>query len=71
MLNKYEDWCYVCGEVVEEEKGFAEMRPHGLAPVRWGKTEWSVRHKDCRKPTAEEDAAEIEKRRKSKEAGRQ
>jgi hypothetical protein len=48
MKNKYEDYCYVCGELVLEEAGVAEQRARQPGGPGWGKTVWVVRHTDCR-----------------------
>ena len=45
--NKYEDWCYVCGELVPEEQGIAEQKARGPGDPGWGATRWIVRHKTC------------------------
>lgn len=48
MKNKFEGYCYICGELVEEEKGIAEQIERKSGDVGWGKTKWVVRHKECR-----------------------
>jgi hypothetical protein len=55
MKNKYEGFCYVCGEVVPEEAGIAEQRERKPGEAGWGKTTWSVRHKECKPEEATED----------------
>ena len=57
MKNKFEGYCYVCGEVVPEGQGLAETLPRSPGDAGWGKTKWSVRHKTCERPL---DSAEIE-----------
>jgi len=47
MKNKYEGYCYVCGEVVEEEKGIAEQHPRNPGDTGFGPTKWMVRHPNC------------------------
>jgi hypothetical protein len=46
--NKFEGFCYVCGDVVLEMQGIAEQRPRIPGEAGWGKTQWSVRHKTCK-----------------------
>jgi hypothetical protein len=47
MKNKFEGFCYVCGEVVEEGKGLAEQIQRQPWMAGWGETTWSVRHTTC------------------------
>ena len=53
MKNKFEGYCYVCGDIVVEGKGLAEQLPRQPADAGWGDTKWSVRHTTC-KPTQSE-----------------
>jgi hypothetical protein len=56
MRNKFEGYCYVCGELVPEEQGLAEQLPRDPGDAGWGKTKWCVRHRDCKpenKPNVE------------------
>jgi hypothetical protein len=53
MKNKFEGFCYVCGEVVPEEQGLAEQLPRKPGEAGWGSTKWSVRHKTCNPPPPE------------------
>jgi len=50
MKNKFEGYCYVCGEVVEEEKGMAVQLPRKPGDSGWGATKWAVRHEHCKPP---------------------
>lgn len=50
MKNKFEDWCYICGELVEEEKGIAEQKARKPGDPGWGSTRWVVRHPNCTPP---------------------
>jgi hypothetical protein len=68
MKNKFEGDCYVCGQLVEEEKGIAEQIKRPPYAAGFGDAIWAVRHKDCRKQTAEEWDAEIERVSKEMEA---
>lgn len=54
MKNKFEGYCYVCGEVVPEEQGIAEQKPRDPGEIGFGKTKWSVRHKTCKEPDSAE-----------------
>jgi hypothetical protein len=56
MKNKFEGFCYVCGEVVPEEQGLAEQIPRKPGLAGWGNTTWAVRHKTCKPPTPESAA---------------
>jgi hypothetical protein len=47
MKNKFEEFCYVCGEVVPEQAGLAEQRPREAGDAGFGKTKWVVRHTTC------------------------
>jgi hypothetical protein len=47
MKNKFEGFCYVCGEVVLEEQGMVDQLPRNPADAGWGSTKWCVRHKTC------------------------
>ena len=47
LKNKYEGFCYVCGGVVAEEKGFAEKIRREPGTAGFGATKWGVRHKEC------------------------
>jgi hypothetical protein len=47
MKNKYEDFCYVCGEVVAELEGLVEQVPREPGDRGWGPTKWIVRHPNC------------------------
>lgn len=62
MRNKFEDWCYVCGELVEEEKGIAERIKRTPSDPTWswgkGDTRWAVRHPNC-PPPAKPDTEKI------------
>jgi hypothetical protein len=63
MKNKYEDWCYVCGLLVEEEKGLAEKVARHPGDPGWGETRWVVRHPNCvppQKPDIDQIAKEYE-----------
>jgi hypothetical protein len=51
MKNKFEDFCYICGDIVYEGKGFAEQIERKPGDLGWGKFRWVVRHPNCR-PTA-------------------
>lgn len=53
MKNKFEDWCYVCGELVPEEAGIAEQIARKPGDAGWGPTKWVVRHKTCRAEQSE------------------
>jgi hypothetical protein len=53
MKNKFEDFCYVCGEVVPEEQGLAERLSRTPGEAGWGETKWGVRHKTCATPPPE------------------
>jgi len=48
MKNRFEDYCYICGDLVEEEKGIVEQIERKPGDVGWGKTRWVVRHHDCK-----------------------
>lgn len=48
MKNKFEGFCYLCGGVVEEEKGIAERVKRQLGDPGWGETKWVVRHPECK-----------------------
>jgi hypothetical protein len=48
MKNKFEGYCYVCGEVVPEEVGVAEQVPRKSGEAGFGNTKWVVRHQACR-----------------------
>jgi uncharacterized protein CbrC (UPF0167 family) len=50
MKNKFEDYCYVCGELVPEERGVAEQMERKPGDAGWGKTKWVVRHTNCQAP---------------------
>jgi len=52
MKNKFEGFCYVCGELVPEEEGLAEQTTRKPGNAGWGATKWSVRHKQCKPPEA-------------------
>jgi hypothetical protein len=47
MKNKYEDYCYICGEVVMEGAGVAEQVPRKSGEAGFGSTKWIVRHTAC------------------------
>ena len=47
MTNKYESYCYVCGEVVPEEQGVVEKRERKSGEVGFGESKSVVRHKGC------------------------
>ena len=47
MKNKYEDYCYVCGDLVLEEQGIVEKHPRKSGDVGFGPTKWLVRHPNC------------------------
>ncbi len=54
MKNRYEGYCYVCGELVEQEKGVAEqVHKSFLSPSApgYGDYRWCVRHTGCERPT--------------------
>jgi hypothetical protein len=54
MQNHFEGYCYVCGLVVEEEKGIAEqVHKRFLSPRApgFGEYRWCVRHVTCPQPT--------------------
>ena len=53
MKNKFEDWCYVCGELVPEQQGLAEQQDRKPGTTGWGKTKWVVRHTTCQPEAAE------------------
>jgi hypothetical protein len=55
MKNRFESWCYICGELVEEQQGLAEQVERNAGDSGWGKTKWVVRHMTC-KPLAQEDS---------------
>jgi hypothetical protein len=52
MKNKFEGYCYVCGNVVPEGAGVAEALPRNPGEVGFGKTKWGVRCKTCKQPPA-------------------
>ena len=53
MKNKYEGFCYVCGSVVEEEKGVAIQVPRQIGDPGWGGARWAVAHPDCEREAKE------------------
>jgi hypothetical protein len=53
MKNQREGYCYVCGDVVEEEKGIAEQIDREEGSAGWGTKKWVVRHVECQPPTKE------------------
>jgi len=57
MKNKFEDFCYVCGELVPEENGVAEQRARSPGDPGWGATRWVVRHTICNPQQAKEDSS--------------
>lgn len=62
MKNKFEGSCYVCGELVEEERGVAEKILHLPTAGGFGDSEgrvWGVRHKECKRLTDEERKEQI------------
>jgi hypothetical protein len=56
MKNKYEGYCYVCGEVVREGEGGVERRKAQPweAKDADGMT-WGVRHNECPPPKEEKN----------------
>jgi hypothetical protein len=50
MKNRFEGYCYVCGDVVPEEQGIAEPLPRNPGEAGWGQTKWCVRHTACKPP---------------------
>jgi hypothetical protein len=61
MKNKYEDFCYVCGEVVPEEKGVAEQRARSPGDPGWGATRWVTRHTTCKPQEESHDSSRSSK----------
>lgn len=57
MRNKFEGFCYVCGEVVLEEKGIAEQHARSPGDPGWGKTVWVVRHTTCKPQEENHDSS--------------
>jgi hypothetical protein len=53
MKNRFEDYCYVCGEVVHEQEGIAETIPRRYGDSGSGSTKWVVRHNECVPPKEE------------------
>ena len=47
MKNKYEDYCYVCGDLVLEEQDIVEQHPRNSGDTGFGPTKWMVRHSNC------------------------
>ena len=56
MKNRYEDYCYVCGEIVEEEKGVAERKARNPGDTGFGSTKWVVRHTTCKPESPAKEA---------------
>jgi len=48
MKNKFEGFCYVCGEVVPEGAGVTEQQPRKSGEAGFGSTKWVVRHSTCK-----------------------